>query len=69
MRAVEIRAFGGPEGLAVIDLLDPSPAGGQVLIATEAIGVGGVDAVIRSGAIAGYGFKEGHILGSGSRAP
>jgi NADPH:quinone reductase-like Zn-dependent oxidoreductase len=33
-------------------------------LATEAIGVGGVDAVIRSGAIAGYGFKEGHILGS-----
>ena len=32
-----------------------------MLIATEAIGV---DAVIRSGAIAGYGFKEGHILGS-----
>ena len=35
-----------------------------MLIATEAIGVGGVDAVIRSGAIAGYGFTEGHILGS-----
>jgi NADPH2:quinone reductase len=64
VKAVEIRAFGSPEGLAVIDLPDPSPAGGQVLIATEAIGVGGVDAVIRSGAIAGYGFKEGHILGS-----
>jgi NADPH2:quinone reductase len=64
MRAVEIRTFGRPEGLAVIDLPDPGPADGQVLIATEAIGVGGVDAVIRSGAIAGYGFKEGHILGS-----
>jgi NADPH2:quinone reductase len=64
VKAVEIRAFGGPEGLGVIDLPDPSPADGQVLIATEAIGVGGVDAVIRSGAIAGYGFKEGHILGS-----
>ena len=64
MKAVEIRAFGNPEGLAVIDLPDPSPADGQVLIATEAIGVGGVDAVIRSGAIAGYGFTEGHILGS-----
>jgi NADPH2:quinone reductase len=64
LKAVAIQAFGGPEGLAVIDLPDPSPAAGQVLIATEAIGVGGVDAVIRSGAIAGYGFKEGHILGS-----
>ena len=64
MKAVEIQAFGRPEGLAVIDLPDPSPADGQVLIATEAIGVGGVDAVIRSGAITGYGFKKGHILGS-----
>ncbi len=42
----------------------PVPAAGQVLITTEAIGVGGVDAVIRSGAVAGYGFKEGHVLGS-----
>ena len=64
MRAVEIRAFGRPEGLAVIDVPDPHPAGGQVLIVTEAIGVGGVDAVIRSGVINSYGFKEGHVLGS-----
>jgi hypothetical protein len=34
-----------------------------VLIATEAIGVGGVDAVIRSGALAAYGFTEGHVPG------
>jgi NADPH:quinone reductase-like Zn-dependent oxidoreductase len=34
-----------------------------VLIATEAIGVGGVDTIIRSGALAAYGFQEGHILG------
>ena len=38
MKAVEIRAFGRPEGLAVIDLAEPSPADGQVLIAVEAIG-------------------------------
>jgi NADPH:quinone reductase-like Zn-dependent oxidoreductase len=63
LKAVAIQAFGSPEGLAVIDLADPSPAAGEVLIATEAIGVGGVDAVIRSGALAGYGFTEGHILG------
>ena len=63
MKAVAIQAFGSPDGLRVIDLPDPSPAHGQVLIATEAIGVGGVDAVIRSGALAGYGFREGHILG------
>jgi NADPH2:quinone reductase len=64
MKAVEIQRFGDPEGLALIDLPVPTPAPGQVLVATEAIGVGGVDVVIRSGALGGYGFKEGHILGS-----
>ncbi|MGW5647798.1 zinc-dependent alcohol dehydrogenase family protein [Saccharopolyspora sp. NPDC003752] len=63
MKAVAVQAFGSPEGLAIIDLPTPSPADGQVLITTEAIGVGGVDAVIRSGALAAYGFKDGHILG------
>lgn len=63
VRAIAIEAFGGPEGLAVIDLPTPEPAAGQVLIATEAIGVGGVDALIRSGALAAYGFEGGHILG------
>ncbi|MEV6804020.1 zinc-binding dehydrogenase [Streptomyces sp. NPDC051132] len=63
MKAVVIRAFGGPEGLAVVDLPDPVPAAGQVLIATEAAGVGGVDAVIRSGALAAYGFTAGHVPG------
>ncbi|MFE3521480.1 zinc-binding dehydrogenase [Streptomyces sp. NPDC059161] len=63
MKAVSIREFGRPEGLAVIDLPAPIPGSGQVLIATEAIGVGGVDTVIRSGALAAYGFKEGHIPG------
>ena len=63
MKAVAIQAFGSPEGLAVIDLPGPRPAAGQVLIATEAIGVGGVDAVIRSGTLAAYGFTEGHIPG------
>jgi NADPH:quinone reductase-like Zn-dependent oxidoreductase len=58
------QSFGSLEGLAVVDLPDPSPADGQVLIATEAIGVGGVDAIIRSGALAAYGFTEGHILGA-----
>jgi NADPH:quinone reductase-like Zn-dependent oxidoreductase len=63
MKTVAIKAFGGPEGLAVIDLPAPSPVAGQVLIAVEAIGVGGVDAVIRRGALAAYGFTEGHVPG------
>jgi len=57
VKAVVIRASGRPDGLAVVDLPAPAPAAGQVLVATEAIGVGGVDAVIRSGALAAYDFQ------------
>ncbi|MFH9042616.1 zinc-dependent alcohol dehydrogenase family protein [Streptomyces sp. NPDC017966] len=64
MKAVVIRTFGDPEGLEVVDVPAPVPAPGQVRIATEAIGVGGVDAVIRRGTLAAYGFREGHLLGS-----
>ncbi|WP_152861894.1 zinc-binding dehydrogenase [Streptomyces acidicola] len=64
MKAISIQTFGSPDGLAVVGLPVPAPAAGQVLIATEAVGVGGVDTVIRSGALAAYGFKEGHIPGS-----
>ncbi|MEU9222448.1 zinc-binding dehydrogenase [Streptomyces sp. NPDC048376] len=64
MKAVAIRAFGGPEGMAVVDLPVPVPAAGQVLVATETIGVSGADVAIRSGALASYGFQEGHVPGS-----
>jgi NADPH:quinone reductase-like Zn-dependent oxidoreductase len=63
MKEVTIQAFGDPDGLAVVELPDPHPEAGQVLIATEAIGVGGVDVVIRRGALAAYGFREGHVPG------
>lgn len=64
MKAVTIQRFGSPDGLAVVDVPAPTPADGEVLLATEAIGVGGVDAVIRRGTLAGYGFEAGHIPGS-----
>jgi NADPH2:quinone reductase len=64
MKAVVIRTFGDPGGLEVVDVPAPVPAPGQVQVATEAIGVGGVDAVIRRGTLAAYGFREGHLLGS-----
>lgn len=63
MKAVRIRTYGAPEGLEVAELPAPAPGPGQVLISTEAIGVGGVDTVIRSGALAAYGFTEGHVPG------
>ena len=64
MKAVVIRTFGDPDGMEVVDVPVPVPAAGQVQIATEAIGVGGVDAVIRRGTLAAYGFRAGHLLGS-----
>ncbi|MGW6698690.1 zinc-binding dehydrogenase [Nocardia sp. NPDC055049] len=63
MKAVVVQAFGGPEVLAVVELPHPNPAAGEVLITTEAIGVGGVDALVRSGALATFGITPGHILG------
>jgi NADPH:quinone reductase-like Zn-dependent oxidoreductase len=63
MKAVVIQRFGAPDGMAVLEVPDPAPGDGQVLVATEAIGVGGVDVMIRSGAYAEYGFRPGHIPG------
>ena len=57
MRAVVIERFGDPEGMAVREVPDPEPGEGQVLVEPEAIGVGGVDVMIRSGAYADYGFR------------
>lgn len=64
MKAVEIWSFGGPEGLRVIEVPAPVPGRGQVLIAPTAIGLGGVDVVIRRGGLRAYGFSEGHVPGS-----
>ena len=64
MRAIAIQQFGDPGGMVVIDAPDPVAAPGRLVIRTEAIGVGGVDAVIRRGTLGGYGFTEGLIPGS-----
>lgn len=64
MRAVVIERFGDPSGLVVREIADPAPATGQVVVRSEAIGVGGVDAVIRRGTLGAYGFAEGLVLGS-----
>lgn len=48
----------------VVDRPEPSPAAGEVLIDVAAIGVGGVDAVIRRGTIGDPGFRPGMVPGS-----
>lgn len=63
MQAVRIREFGGPDGLEVVDVAVPEPGAGQVVVRTEAIGVGGVDAVIRRGGL-GTRFPAGMVPGS-----
>jgi NADPH:quinone reductase-like Zn-dependent oxidoreductase len=50
--------------MAVVDIPEPAPEPGQLLIEVRAIGVGGVDAVIRRGTLDGYGFRAGLIPGS-----
>ncbi|TCI96349.1 zinc-binding dehydrogenase [Aeromicrobium sp. IC_218] len=63
MRAITIREFGDPSGMVMGDLPAPVPAAGQVLVRAEAIGVGGVDAVIRRGTL-GSGYRLGMVPGS-----
>lgn len=69
MRAVVIKAFGDPDGLVLTEVPEPEPGPGQVVVAPEAIGVGGVDAVIRRGTLTSYGFSVGHVLGSEVAGP
>jgi len=64
MQAVAIRQFGDPSGMELVDVPSPTPGPREVVIKTGAIGVGGVDAVIRRGTLTGYGFAEGLIPGS-----
>jgi NADPH2:quinone reductase len=62
VRAAVIRTFGPADGIEVTDLPDPVPEGDEVLVRVEAIGVGGVDAVIRRGTL-GSTFPIGMVPG------
>ncbi|MGV4980540.1 quinone oxidoreductase family protein [Streptomyces sp. NRAIS4] len=49
MRAVRIEEFGGPEVLVPVEVPDPVPGPGQVLIRVAAAGVNRADALLRAG--------------------
>jgi NADPH2:quinone reductase len=49
MKAIQIKVTGGPEVLELVELPKPVPAAGQVLVRTEAIGVGKPDVLMRTG--------------------
>ena len=49
MKAIQIRAHGGPEALELAELPVPKPAAGEVLVRLEAIGVNFIDVYHRTG--------------------
>lgn len=49
MKAIHVSEFGGPEVLKVVEVADPEPVAGEVLIDVKAIGVNPVEVYIRSG--------------------
>ena len=52
MKAIQVRAFGGPEVLGLCDVPDLQPGQGQVVVRLAAAGVNPVETYIRSGAYA-----------------
>ena len=52
MKAILVRAFGGPEVLQLSDVPDPSPGPGQILVRVHAAGVNPFDTYMRTGTYA-----------------
>lgn len=61
MKAIVVKEFGPPDGLALVDLPAPVAGDGRVVVAVEAIGVGLVDVLARRGHLgaAAPGFVPG----------
>ncbi|OZC46261.1 NADPH:quinone reductase [Rhodococcus sp. RS1C4] len=49
MRALEIREHGGPDVLVPVDIAEPTPGPGQLLVRLEAAGVNYIDTYFRTG--------------------
>ncbi len=61
MRAIRVEAFGGPEVLTLVELPDPEPGEGQLLVQIKAIGLNFIETYQRSGA---YPIALPRILGT-----
>ena len=61
MLAVQIQQTGGPEVLEVVDLPEPAPGPGEILIRQEAVGLNFIDTYHRSGL---YPMKLPAVLGT-----
>src|ERR1051325_1133230 len=63
MKAIGVRAFGGPEALEVLDLPEPHAGPNEVRIRVEAAAVNPADTMVRSGAVArGDGPLAGPVV-------
>ncbi|QAY70671.1 quinone oxidoreductase family protein [Xylanimonas protaetiae] len=60
MRAVQAREAGGPEVLSVVELPDPEPGPGQLLVRVAAAGVNFIDTYRRAGV---YPMAYPHVVG------
>ena len=49
MRQIRLDAYGGPEVLHVVEVADPLPGPGQVLVRTEAAGITFIETQVRAG--------------------
>ena len=52
MKAIQVRAFGGPEQLKLEEIPTPKPAAGQILVRVHAAGVNPYDTYMRAGTYA-----------------
>ena len=43
MRAIQIEQFGGPEVMTIVDLPDPTPGEGEILLEVIAVGINYAD--------------------------
>ena len=50
MRAIGVHTYGGPEALEIVELDDPSPGPGEVLVRVHAAAVNPTDTYVRTGA-------------------
>jgi len=58
MRAVGVQRYGGPEALDIVELPDPVPGPGQILIRVHAAAVNPTDTYVRNGARAEIQSKD-----------
>lgn len=55
MRAVVVRAFGGPDALLIIETAAPSPGAGEVVVKVHAAPIHPTDVLVRTGAYVKFG--------------